>query len=125
MLIITPKQIGSPPQVRGKQMALQGAPLQAGITPAGAGKTLSDVDRDGNKKDHPRRCGENDDGDISRLRDIGSPPQVRGKHLRLSRCACRQGITPAGAGKTDEGQAGHNGAEDHPRRCGENAGHSG
>ena len=34
------------------------------ITPADAGKTLSDVDRDGNKKDHPRGCGENQTADI-------------------------------------------------------------
>ena len=53
--------------------------LKDGITPAGAGKTLHSSAIVCSIGDHPRRCGENDDGDISRLRDIGSPPQVRGK----------------------------------------------
>ena len=50
---------GSPPQVRGKHQPLYFFVYDAGITPAGAGKT----DREGyfftTEEDHPRRCGEN------------------------------------------------------------------
>ena len=92
-----------------------------GITPAGAGKTWTMEHLPELDEDHPRRCGENDDGDISRLRDIGSPPQVRGKLY----CVCFGSgglrITPAGAGKTI-GKIGNTFCTpDHPRRCGENS----
>ena len=49
------------------------------ITPADAGKTLSDVDRDGNKKDHPRGCGENFATSRALALAAGSPPRMRGK----------------------------------------------
>ena len=51
--------IGSPPQVRGKQKppARVFRPLR--ITPAGAGKTNRNRQREGGRRDHPRRCGEN------------------------------------------------------------------
>ena len=74
-----PSNRGSPPQVRGKPCAEAGSGKSGRITPAGAGKTPIEDNAFAEIRDHPRRCGENDDGDISRLRDIGSPPQVRGK----------------------------------------------
>ena len=97
-------------------------PLQAhlGITPAGAGKTLSDVDRDGNKKDHPRRCGENRRTRGGQQQRVGSPPQVRGKRKRRPQRSCWNGITPAGAGKTKRPSEVPSFLKDHPRRCGEN-----
>ena len=70
------------------------------ITPADAGKTLSDVDRDGNKKDHPRGCGEN--------------------RLVLHRPLRQRGITPADAGKTNSAADCGHPDWDHPRGCGEN-----
>ena len=101
----------------------------ARITPAGAGKTVTSLLRHNRFKDHPRRCGENtvmcSDGKF----DVGSPPQVRGKRVQESKEACKNRITPAGAGKTDsvfavgdnragsppqvrgKRQAGHNGAD--------------
>ena len=52
------------------------------------------------RKDHPRRCGENLNLRPKSSRNVGSPPQVRGK-LELDATALRAlGITPAGAGKT-------------------------
>ena len=50
---------GSPPQVRGKRGLTIGGKDYIGITPAGAGKTKTDVNADMNYRDHPRRCGEN------------------------------------------------------------------
>ena len=86
--------------MRGKPVARNYREAVVGITPAGAGKTLSDVDRDGNKKDHPRRCGENDDF-LRRFGGLnGSPPQVRGKLSEAVAVVAVAGITPAGAGKT-------------------------
>ena len=73
----------------------------ARITPAGAGKTSRYT--------------------FGMGQSPGSPPQVRGKHyLRVSAASCA-GITPAGAGKTKSRTILSAVAEDHPRRCGENA----
>ena len=55
------KSTGSPPQVRGKQGGNFALPGMNGITPAGAGKTLSAEVPLLLRRDHPRRCGENCD----------------------------------------------------------------
>ena len=72
-----------------------------GITPAGAGKTLSLPERLRRRQDHPRRCGENllylNYEDLQ----VGSPPQVRGKPAVTAATVVAVRITPAGAGKTD------------------------
>ena len=91
---------GSPPQVRGKHPASLPSSLQTRITPAGAGKTNVCNNTRRRAQDHPRRCGENRQVLILRTDDIGSPPQVRGKHCIQNSKASRFGITPAGAGKT-------------------------
>ena len=51
-----------------------------GITPADAGKTKINLGPEGTVKDHPRRCGENQDELLRKAVKNGSPPQVRGKH---------------------------------------------
>ena len=51
---------GSPPQVRGKLYCFACGAGGDGITPAGAGKTLSVLLTPSAFQDHPRRCGEND-----------------------------------------------------------------
>ena len=114
------RDIGSPPQVRGKQIRAVEVRLFERITPAGAGKTSSRFFCQVPCKDHPRRCGENMAELCRELHNWGSPPQVRGKpHVQAS--ACRRGrITPAGAGKTLVHYLLGNGVKDHPRRCGEN-----
>ena len=71
-------------------------------------------------QDHPRRCGENADSTIAVSSSWGSPPQVRGKHLSRVWAKRRNGITPAGAGKTCLFGQGRRVSWDHPRRCGEN-----
>ena len=52
--------------------------------------------------------------------NLGSPPQVRGKHQNRSRADSRDEITPAGAGKTLPTLMLDVAKQDHPRRCGEN-----
>ena len=72
-------------------------------------------------RDHPRRCGENLNlsGFPNSLR--GSPPQVRGKHMKSEKTKTEERITPAGAGKTIRRSEILPTPRDHPRRCGENA----
>ena len=93
---------GSPPQVRGKLFMLGKRIGNAGITPAGAGKTNHPQGFDLLRRDHPRRCGENSRALACRLRARGSPPQVRGKLSCGISGGSGAGITPAGAGKTSE-----------------------
>ena len=93
-------QTGSPPQVRGKRQEEYGRIPHEGITPAGAGKTPEVDARLFGEPDHPRRCGENQVFVHAGQPVQGSPPQVRGKPLDSSFTASRDGITPAGAGKT-------------------------
>ena len=116
----TVRRPGSPPQVRGKLAAFHAAPAARRITPAGAGKTHRGVLRSCRRKDHPRRCGENEMQIITARVSEGSPPQVRGKPERAFYCPLVLGITPAGAGKTDFMPFISCSLQDHPRRCGEN-----
>ena len=51
---------------------------------------------------------------------MGSPPRVRGKHVRTSSDGIYEGITPACAGKTLSSSAASRFSRDHPRVCGEN-----
>ena len=54
-------------------------------------------------KDHPRRCGENQTTDRGKGQFAGSPPQVRGKLCNHIFFCTTRWITPAGAGKTENG----------------------
>ena len=71
--------VGSPPQVRGKQLSVYLQTSAEGITPAGAGKTVTARTATADTRDHPRRCGENQTTDRGKGQFAGSPPQVRGK----------------------------------------------
>ena len=112
--------VGSPPQVRGKQFNTLRKTVTDGITPAGAGKTESELPQEQSPWDHPRRCGENFSAFVILLLLSGSPPQVRGKQSVTNALSRRQRITPAGAGKTSHAAYKCRKAQDHPRRCGEN-----
>ena len=72
--------VGSPPRVRGKQQRVSLYQLEAGITPACAGKTCTGVNRNIRARDHP--------------------PRVRGKRIKIFRVHPFFRITPACAGKT-------------------------
>ena len=90
------------------------------ITPAGAGKTLRVAGKSVAYKHHPRRCGENKKLVRTLLCSSASPPQVRGKHGGSIKGISLQGITPAGAGKTNHQPRQPEQLRHHPRRCGEN-----
>ena len=107
--------------MRGKHFFLAGFVLLHGITPAGAGKTILGLFLDLKFWDHPRRCGENRILAACYGGCLGSPPQVRGKHICSFYPRYLSRITPAGAGKTTHGTNVAWGFWDHPRRCGENA----
>ena len=55
----------------------------------------------------------------------GSPPHLRGKRLSYCSCVSSSGITPAPAGKTNQGTPVYIRLRDHPRTCGENRFHWG
>ena len=73
-----------------------------GITPADAGKTVYPAVSARYRWDHPRGCGENFAGVVTRTLPAG--------------------ITPADAGKTSRHTTLRCLARDHPRGCGENEG---
>ena len=94
---------GSPPRVRGK--GTDGAAEHGlyGITPAYAGKSRGRWQGRQRCRDHPRVCGEKHHPTPSSAGPRGSPPRMRGKEpSRLSFFAFA-GITPAYAGKSDQG----------------------
>ncbi len=54
-----------------------------------------------------------------RIRNVGSPPRVRGKARHLGRSGVKRRITPACAGKRRLHATSHTWPWDHPRVCGE------
>ena len=107
--------------MRGKRSGKVFQQSDAGITPAGAGKTGFLVVCTKQAEDHPRRCGENYGGGNGDGAIFGSPPQVRGKLSFIVDGSTWRRITPAGAGKTHTEKNADTDGQDHPRRCGENA----
>ena len=112
---------GSPPRMRGKPVVRVRKRSVNRITPADAGKTKNMQSLIVRDEDHPRGCGENALLRRQRLSGMGSPPRMRGKHLRTEFPREADGITPADAGKTIIIFQAHLVRKDHPRGCGENA----
>ena len=106
--------------MRGKRFFHVERRRKDGITPADAGKTSLLLFTFSPKKDHPRGCGENLKRKSELNTMIGSPPRMRGKLVGYCILTAFSRITPADAGKTDLRFANLEGAEDHPRGCGEN-----
>ena len=71
--------LGSPPRVRGKEQCFSYTQLQAGITPACAGKSQLAKASLMTCWDHPRVCGEKERTNRCACWTEGSPPRVRGK----------------------------------------------
>ena len=74
---------GSPPHVRGKDADAVVFIESEGITPACAGKSISDLQHSGPPEDHPRMCGEKFLLCPFHTPKVGSPPHVRGKEACL------------------------------------------
>ena len=71
-----------------------------GITPAYAGKTWVVKKIKLGQEDHPRVCGENHSPIMTVAEQIGSPPRMRGKPVKIMQLFAPARITPAYAGKT-------------------------
>ena len=111
--------LGSPPHLRGKDIAANITALSRRITLAHAGKRRTRLRPSEKAVDHPRTCGEKyavnaPGGDVK-----GSPPHLRGKAVCRARCFLGSGITPAYAGKRRAARATVRAGSDHPRVCGE------
>ena len=91
---------GSPPPMRGKVAESRREETPHRITPAYAGKRVSEPCRRMSPEDHPRLCGEKLYFVHCRGLAAGSPPPMRGK-VRIFTDSCGgRGITPASAGKS-------------------------
>ena len=110
---------GSPPHMRGKALNTSFVPELYRITPAYAGKSSELKESASIRRDHPRICGEKYLEYGRRYKSTGSPPHMRGKVGEQSPAACRQGITPAYAGKSFHDLLLLSVGRDHPRICGE------
>ena len=110
---------GSPPLTRGKAAPVPSPEEEPRITPAYAGKSeLAETER-GENGDHPRLRGEK--GALSSPCEMyrGSPPLTRGKDIYDDSVIRDSRITPAYAGKRQEGTQKITEALDHPRLRGE------
>ena len=80
---VTSKTItGSPPHLRGKPDKKTLASNNSRITPAPAGKTHQKQSHYLVFGDHPRTCGENMPCSFASNTTSGSPPHLRGKHIK-------------------------------------------
>ena len=91
-----------------------------GLIPARAGKTRTCSSGNAGSAAHPRACGENIQGFIDGIKNMGSSPRVRGKLVLAHRVRRAHGLIPARAGKTGFVGTGRGIRRAHPRACGEN-----
>ena len=105
--------------MRGKALRGFQVHVDAGITPACAGKSFRPIWGVEKTPDHPRMCGEK----LALYNELnnhqGSPPHVRGKVECVIDTVGMRGITPACAGKRNKLQGWSAVHQDHPRMCGE------
>ena len=111
--------MGSPPRMRGKAGKHRGHVPASRITPAYAGKSPGDENRQDAARDHPRVCGEKKIANSDELAVEGSPPRMRGKVLKNRVKSGQPRITPAYAGKRGANERNRKAHQDHPRVCGE------
>ena len=92
--------LGSSPPVRGARH--DGAPLMvcSGLIPARAGSTRNATHRWGNRRAHPRPCGEHYHKLHFRTVNKGSSPPVRGAQQHRLEPGQQGGLIPARAGST-------------------------
>ena len=90
---------GSPPRGRGKDSRYLRSAATSGITPAWAGKSISQTSTMKTARDHPRVGGEKHCPHGINMTFGGSPPRGRGKGIVSTLRIAYTGITPAWAGK--------------------------
>ena len=117
----TSRGIGSPPRVRGEDVRNADKSQGLGITPACAGRSLTQARRCATIEDHPRVCGEKAVVNPRFQSARGSPPRVRGEGEAAGLCIKYARITPACAGRSRWKRRGACQLGDHPRVCGEKA----
>ena len=110
---------GSPPHGRGKGNRRAAISPRSRITPAWAGKRIWRCPHEHFFQDHPRVGGEKTWTQCKLSMTLGSPPRGRGKDLNEVCILIPQGITPAWAGKSHQGQCRDEKHGDHPRVGGE------
>ena len=96
--------LGSPPRVRGKDLHSSLLRFASRITPACAGKRTKRGCNSYSQRDHPRVCGEKATFPLFLVTVVGSPPRVRGKVENSPAAGVCVRITPACAGKRDNGK---------------------
>ena len=111
---------GSSPRMRGKRNVNFSAVHESGLIPAHAGKTPRRLRIDVRRGAHPRACGENMPRSERALRERGSSPRMRGKHVVKLAADLESRLIPAHAGKTSYIRRYGNQSGAHPRACGEN-----
>ena len=111
---------GSSPRVRGKRHRGLRRRLPCGLIPACAGKTSRPPRPPPSRPAHPRVCGENIQGFIDGIKNMGSSPRVRGKHRAARTRGPPRRLIPACAGKTPPSRCRQAAGRAHPRVCGEN-----
>ena len=105
--------------MRGKGRNLFRWASNSRITPAYAGKSAKNTEKDMHTQDHPRLCGEKPVCKAVSTTREGSPPPMRGKDRLNTAFSLSDRITPAYAGKSILQVPEAAAAWDHPRLCGE------
>ena len=117
--MMTIRQVGSPPPMRGKALIHEMVHLHNRITPAYAGKRIFGTLLIMLNRDHPRLCGEKRSAKALSFPNSGSPPPMRGKVSSALYSLKSYRITPAYAGKRSSLCCLRLSLWDHPRLCGE------
>ena len=86
--------------MRGTLVAVALSLWYTGIIPALAGNTDGVLAASKRLRDHPRACGEHDDGDVLASSEEGSSPRLRGTLPHGLADLADLGIIPALAGNT-------------------------
>ena len=110
---------GSSPPTRGPPRAQRRVLLEGGVIPAYAGTTPGPRLCRAPAGDHPRMCGDHNQGRLGTHVVRGSSPHVRGPRVLVVACLHVVGIIPACAGTTSGCRTSLRRPGDHPRMCGD------
>ena len=114
-------EVGSSPRMRGAPLRTASNVCDMRIIPAYAGSTRPLLGGARAWQDHPRVCGEHYSTALTKIKEVGSSPRMRGAPKKLVRRMMCLGIIPAYAGSTSVGFVHICVDWDHPRVCGEHA----